>query len=442
MRSLPRRLFDLYIFRGQQGGLTMASVPWLTGGNPNTNPPNDFLGTTDNQPLVLKTGAPPVERLRVDTSGNVGIGMSNPAYTLHLALGKVLRIEGLQSPPLPGNPPGSTSLSLGGWGTFGIDLPGVPNGRFVVNSYGQVGIGMPNPAFALHVAPGFGVRIEGGQEDPNDPERSTLNSTLFSFGGDGVFGIDAPGVPNGRFVVQDSGNVGVGTSSPASKLHVAGDLKVDGGVTVTKVLRIEGGTSATDAADYFSFGGYGAFGIDAPGVPNGRFVVQNSGNVGIGIAAPATTLHVNGDVTVTGDVLLTGGADCAEDFDVGGSQPPEPGTVVVIDEDGALRESQEAYDGKVAGVVSGAGEYRHGLVLDKRPSQEGRIPVALVGKVHCKVDAQYSPIQVGDLLTTSPTPGHAMKALEPAKAFGAVIGKALRSLEGGQGMIPILMALQ
>jgi hypothetical protein len=68
--------------------------------------------------------------------------------------------------------------------------------------------------------------------------------------------------------------------------------------------------------------------------------------------------------------------------------------------------------------------------------------VALVGKVYCKVDAQYGPIEVGDLLTTSPTLGHAMKASDPLKAFGAVIGKALRPLLAGQGLIPILIALQ
>ena len=65
-----------------------------------------------------------------------------------------------------------------------------------------------------------------------------------------------------------------------------------------------------------------------------------------------------------------------------------------------------------------------------------------VGKVYCRVDAQYAPIEVGDLLTTSPTPGHAMKASDPLKAFGSVIGKALRPLQSGQAMIPVLVALQ
>ncbi len=70
------------------------------------------------------------------------------------------------------------------------------------------------------------------------------------------------------------------------------------------------------------------------------------------------------------------------------------------------------------------------------------MPLALVGKAYCKVDAQYASIEVGDLLTTSPTPGHAMKADDLLKAFGAVIGKALRPLPTGLGLIPILIALQ
>jgi hypothetical protein len=57
------------------------------------------------------------------------------------------------------------------------------------------------------------------------------------------------------------------------------------------------------------------------------------------------------------------------------------------------------------------------------------------------VDAQDAPISVGDLLTTSSRPGHAMKASDAVKAYGAVIGKALHSLTEGQGLIPILIAL-
>jgi hypothetical protein len=168
---------------------------------------------------------------------------------------------------------------------------------------------------------------------------------------------------------------------------------------------------------------------------------QYGGNVGIGTTNPVYKLQVSGDVSVSGDVLLTG-ADCAEEFDSAGNLPSDPGTVMVIDEGGALRESCDPYDKKVAGVVSGGGDYKHALLLDKRSSDECRVSLALVGKVYCKVDAQYSPIGVGDLLTTSPTAGHAMKATDPVKAFGCVIGKALRRLEQGCALIPILIALQ
>ena len=116
--------------------------------------------------------------------------------------------------------------------------------------------------------------------------------------------------------------------------------------------------------------------------------------------------------------------------------------MVVIDHQGALRESREEYDNKVAGVVSGAVDYRPGILLDHQSTDENRVAVALVGKVYCKVDAQYSPVKVGDLLTTSHTPGHAMKADDAGRAFGTVIGKALRPLESGQGLIPILVCLQ
>lgn len=175
--------------------------------------------------------------------------------------------------------------------------------------------------------------------------------------------------------------------------------------------------------------------IDVWGNGNFRGDVAASGNGNFGNVA------VSGNVTVGGDVILSG-ADCAEEFDVAETVDIEPGTVMVLDQDGALHQSQLAYDKKVAGVISGAGDYRPGMILDRRQSHDNRVPMALVGKVYCKVDAQYAAIEVGDLLTTSPTPGHAMKAADPFKAFGSVIGKALRPLAVGQGMIPILIALQ
>jgi hypothetical protein len=134
-------------------------------------------------------------------------------------------------------------------------------------------------------------------------------------------------------------------------------------------------------------------------------------------------------------------ADCAEDFDIAELDEAEPGNVMVISEDGKLQKCSKAYDKRVAGVISGAGDYRPGLVFDKKRSQSRR-SISLMGKVYCKVEADSLPVEVGDMLTTSFVPGHAMKASDPLKAFGAVIGKALRPLKEGKNLIPILIALQ
>ena len=151
---------------------------------------------------------------------------------------------------------------------------------------------------------------------------------------------------------------------------------------------------------------------------------------------------VNGNITVSGDIQLTN-ADCAEDFDVADLGCAEPGTVMSLDDSGSLVPCWQAFDKRVAGVVSGAGTYKPAIVLDQQRDRANRAPIALLGKVYCKVDALQHAIEIGDLLTTSATPGHAMKATAWPAAFGAVIGKALQPLAVGQcAQIPILIALQ
>ncbi len=67
--------------------------------------------------------------------------------------------------------------------------------------------------------------------------------------------------------------------------------------------------------------------------------------------------------------------------------------------------------------------------------------VTLGAYAHCKVDADIAPIEVGDLLATSPTKGHAQKVTGGAKAVGAILGKALGALSSGKGKIPVLVTL-
>jgi hypothetical protein len=158
-----------------------------------------------------------------------------------------------------------------------------------------------------------------------------------------------------------------------------------------------------------------------------------------------------GGVEVTGTIRVLS-TDCAENFDLSANvQDIEAGTVMTLNDNGDLEPCSQPYDKRVAGIISGAGGHKPALLLDKKQEEQQhetqsnakmRMAIALMGKVYCKVDATISPIEIGDLLTTSLTEGYAMKAADFAKAFGSVIGKALEPLREGRGMIPVLVALQ
>jgi hypothetical protein len=175
--------------------------------------------------------------------------------------------------------------------------------------------------------------------------------------------------------------------------------------------------------------------------------LTSTGAASFGSVSSHGDATVGGQLTVAGVIHLGQGGDiqfagdCAEQFDVAADAMVDPGTVMVLGESERVEACDRAYDTRVAGVVSGAGEYRPALVLDQRETCALRRPLALIGKVYCKVDAEYGAIAIGDLLTTSPTQGHAMKACDSAKAFGTTIGKALRAWSDGRGMIPVLVAL-
>jgi hypothetical protein len=116
--------------------------------------------------------------------------------------------------------------------------------------------------------------------------------------------------------------------------------------------------------------------------------------------------------------------------------------VLAIDPDnpGKLTLSTEAYDTRVAGIVAGGRGLGSGVRLggDMFPYD-----VALAGRVYCNVDATERAVEPGDLLTTSPIPGYAMKATDRARTPGAVLGKAMEPLERGtRGQILVLVSLQ
>jgi hypothetical protein len=224
-----------------------------------------------------------------------------------------------------------------------------------------------------------------------------------------------------------TGAVVIGATTPKAELVVGGNLYLE-----------RSGSPRIDIESH----GYGtqhySLRVTNRTDPSGerRFIIRNESH-----RRDEIVLDNEGNVTFTGDVILSG-ADCAEDFDAVDPQSLVPGTVVSIGSDARLRMSTTPYDRCVAGVVAGAGDLRAGIVLGRRAAAATRVPVALLGRAWCNVDASIEPIRVGDLLTTAARPGHAMKASNSERAFGAVIGKALDQLEDGSGMVRVLLALQ
>jgi hypothetical protein len=259
-----------------------------------------------------------------------------------------------------------------------------------------------------------------------------------------------------------SGSTGTDSGANGATIHLRGKDAViraggngkDGRMLVlgsdTKArIGIEGGTPylGEDSTPELYLSGSGGTDNGAKGARihlRGADAVIRAG--GDGVPGRMLVLGSDGKPRITleglyGDIVLANG-DCAEEFDVVDEASADPGTVMVMQDDGRLVQSLMPYDKRVAGVVAGAAGHRPGIILGKQETQSHRLPIGLLGRVSCKVDADYAPIAVGDLLTTSATPGHAMKANDPSQAFGAVLGKAMAPLANGRGLLPILITLQ
>jgi len=267
-----------------------------------------------------------------------------------------------------------------------------------------------------------------GEEKTIVLDGGTGDLTLGGGGNDGdVILQDSDGIRT-IFLHAANGNMTLGTDNRMTILldGERGDLTLGGtGVNGDIVMKNSNDTETIklDAAN-------GVLTLGGTGV-NGDVVIKNNNDT--------ETIKITGS---TGDIELLN-ADVAEEFEI---QPDclaevSPGTVVVVDESGRLRPCDEAYDGRVVGIVAGAGQYRPGIVLDRKGGRN-RLPVAMVGKVYCWVEADSEPVRVGDLLTTSGMKGHAKRASNRLEAFGSVIGKALQTLTQGRALIPVLVKPQ
>jgi len=391
------------------------------------------------------------------TSGPTGVGTSSPGSSLEVSTNG-MNYWNLGSNNWNGtlNPPQSlmvTNSQPGGYDPVII-------GRMATST------GNLKPAFALGAV---------GADNWTD---GNLASQIADFY---LVSRDATGTLQERLRISSRGYVGIGTSSPAAPLEVStsgvnywtpgsnswsGTFIPPQSLVVTN--RQPGGydpviigrmaTSAGNLKPAFALGAVGAnswadsnlasqiadvylVSRDTTGALKERLRVNSRGYVGIATSSPAALLHVAGDVLVDGN-LAAKYQDVAEWVKSERSLPAA--TVVIIDpqESNRVIASREAYDTRVAGVISA----KPGLLLVE--SGDDKVKVAHSGRVKVKVDAGQGAVAVGDLLVTSTTPGEAMRS-EPVNVGGVrihrpgtLIGKALEPLDQGVGEILVLLMLQ
>ena len=359
--------------------------------------------------------------------------------------------------------PNGNTLTIDAAGAGGGGIWSVNNNNAYYNA-GNVGIGTDSPQTKLAVRTGTGyygfTHTDGTTSVGSYVGGSSSGAAggwLGTLSADPLHLFVGGGQPS--LTIDTTGNVGIGTHTPAEKLTIAGVTGIDNGLKVTGI-----GLNGVGMAIENTYpGGHkyalvsGDFYIVPPGIPAGagdfrivdetanvgdRFVIAANGNVGINIANPQATLDVNG-TTRTSVLTITGGADLAEPFPLSSEYIPA-GSVVVIDEEhpGQLKPSTAPYDTRVAGIVSGANGIHPGISLQQAGALAGGQNVALTGRVYALADADSASIHPGDLLTTSCTPGHAMKVTDHGKGQGAILGKAMSSLETGKGLVLVLVTLQ
>ena len=391
----------------------------------------------------------------VSADGNVGIGTPAPRHRLSLGGGPrwtsngwkgSLDLENAAAIAWNANAAGQRfGLGQTNGGLYFFRTASDPgtagsaaNYDFMISDTGNVGLGTTSPLARLHVS--GGVRFENAGKDLSfqtgtevDLVSRTSSVVIQSVGPAGHNHVILSPFPANGDPFRN-GNVGIGTFGPETKLHVEGTGFVETTIRSNDeraILTLDsrpGGQRRVWTIESGVFGTPGLFGIYDRTAQRARLTIDTNGLVGVGA------------------LQITGGADFSENFDVSGAAAGvEPGLVVSIDpaSPGRLAVSGRAYDRRVAGIVSGAGGVRPGMVMSQEGSiADGKQPVALTGRVYCWADASAGAIEPGDLLTTSETPGHAMKVADHTRAQGAVLGKAMTGLKEGKGLVLVLVTLQ
>jgi hypothetical protein len=284
---------------------------------------------------------------------------------------------------------------------------------------------------------GVGGTVPGGQENAANGLNSFAAGTLAKADHDATFvwsdhyGPAFASTATDQFLVRAENGVGIGTNRPQARLDIAGRSWID-----WPHLSLHEWLSTDFARLEFKAGTNHAWHIAAGSSANVMNFWNATANDNVMV------LQTNGTLFVK-VLTITGGADVSEPFEMSQAEIAK-GAVVVIDREhpGRLKQSTEAYDKRVAGIVSGAGGVQPGLSLRQQGTLDGAHQVALSGRVYVQAEASTGAIEPGDLLTTSGVPGHAMKVTDFARAQGATLGKSMTPLREGRGLVLVLVTLQ
>jgi len=430
---------------------------------------NGYIGignTAPDEELVIGSNLGSgwvVPALTIGSSTNGGIQIGNPTINMSISSGSIFGYSKIEANDASGNDDGNL--------VFEVD---------------RIGIGNTTPGAKLHVEntgsekTGYFAGTGTGLDDVTLMSENTstgqgIAAYLKTYGTDVTLALGqngngpmlkcfGPNSGNEEFRIDGDGTTTLFTPSHSSSLildPVNQALTVTGGnhprinvysATTQEYATFFLGEANTNYGMYWTYDGSAdklhLYGILAGTVYGPHVTVEReSGEVGIGVTSPSSALDVKGNIKVRNSVgtvvmELGTGLDYAEGFDVSDETGIEPGTVLSIDplNPGKLKICNQAYDKKVAGIVAGANGLGSGVRLGV---EEYDFDVALAGRVYCNVDATKMAVEPGDLLTTSKTPGYAMKVADTDDAPGAILGKAMEGMEKGKkGQILVLVTLQ